>query len=185
MLKCCITTSSRVLGFTKPTMQLLSCTDRRFGQDSFMPSKVTQFLPKVFCILKCMGKFFLFWNLSLSTSLGSMQWRRFCHSFWKNTRWQVIVTRRKQTCQLCPSTACLGWEIFKHLQKWCGTRILLSIGRISLLYRTISVFLKFARKYSKNPKWYGTQILPRFGNFWASVEFHYHNVSFCLFRGQN
>ena len=30
----------------------------------------------------------------------------------KNTRCQVIFTRWKQTCQLCPCTACVGWENF-------------------------------------------------------------------------
>ena len=40
------------------------------------------------------------------------KWRRFGYSFWKNTRCQVIFTRWKQTFQLCPGTACVGWESF-------------------------------------------------------------------------
>ena len=33
--------------------------------------------------------------------LYPLQWRRFGYSFWKNTRWQVMFTRWKQTCQMC------------------------------------------------------------------------------------
>ena len=64
-----------------------------------------------------------------------------------------------------------------------------SISRISLPYHTISdflsIFAKISKKAQKKPKRYGTCILPRFGNFRASVEFHYRTVPFRIFRGQN
>ena len=160
MLKCCITTSSRVLGFTKPTMQLLSCTDRRFGQDSFMPSKVTQFLPKVFCILKCMGKFFYFESYPFPLQLVQCNGEDFAIVSEKTPdgRSYSLDENKLVSCAhplpvLAGKFSSTCKNVFPSSEtKWYGTRILLSIGRISLLYRTISVFLKFLRKYSKNPK---------------------------------
>ena len=91
----------------------------------------------LFHAINCLGLLRITWLL-IEINLDSF-WAKKCHDnyryfwskklrdkFWKkisngedfaivsekNTRCQVIFTRWKQTCQLCPCTACVGWENF-------------------------------------------------------------------------